>query len=309
MRYSLFVLYALASVPFFSACKDAKNKSETKSAQQDIIRGKLRVVVDESVLPIMSDQVTVFESSYTNSEIELVSLPEIKAINYLLKDSANTAVLTRKLSTQEEAYFLSRQITPRIYQFATDALVFIKNNAQPDTSLHLQSVKDLLSGKNSFEHGKLVLDNANGANLRLLKEHFKLDSVSSAGLAAVKTSEEVLRYISENPAAVGVVSLTWILQAGKKNAQYLDKIRTLSIQNEQDGKFYKANQTTIALNKYPLLHPLYFLNYQASQGLGVGFSAFVTGERGQRMILKAGILPQTIPGREIIIRNEESIIK
>jgi len=46
------------------------------------------------------------------------------------------------------------------------------------------------------------------------------------------------------------------------------------------------------------------LNYQPNLGLGIGFSAFLTGDRGQRIVLRSGLVPATMPGRELIIRDE-----
>jgi phosphate transport system substrate-binding protein len=46
------------------------------------------------------------------------------------------------------------------------------------------------------------------------------------------------------------------------------------------------------------------LNYQGYQGLGMGFASFIGGEIGQRIILKSGLVPVRIPGRNIKIRKE-----
>jgi phosphate transport system substrate-binding protein len=35
----------------------------------------------------------------------------------------------------------------------------------------------------------------------------------------------------------------------------------------------------------------------------MGFGSFLSGERGQRIILKSGLLPERTPGRKILIRN------
>ncbi len=36
-------------------------------------------------------------------------------------------------------------------------------------------------------------------------------------------------------------------------------------------------------------------------GIGMEFAAFIAGDRGQRIILKSGLLPFDVPGREINI--------
>ena len=39
-------------------------------------------------------------------------------------------------------------------------------------------------------------------------------------------------------------------------------------------------------------------------GLGSGFVSFVAGEKGQRIILKSGLIPATMPIRIIQVNNE-----
>lgn len=44
---------------------------------------------------------------------------------------------------------------------------------------------------------------------------------------------------------------------------------------------------------------------EAYTGLGAGFTAFVASERGQRIVLKFGLVPATMPVRLVEIINEE----
>lgn len=86
----------------------------------------------------------------------------------------------------------------------------------------------------------------------------------------------------------------------------MEKIRILSVLNDMGGeqKYVLPSQASLSLDEYPLKRTIYVLNYQPNMGLGIGLSAFLTGDRGQRILLKAGLLPATMPGREIIIRSE-----
>ena len=123
----------------------------------------------------------------------------------------------------------------------------------------------------------------------------------------MENGEEVLSYVAEHTDGIGIISYDQWLNA-KRSFQNKDKIRTLSVQNsltkEGDNKFYLPNQSTLAEGLYVLSRPVYILNYQPDMGLGVGFSAFLTGDRGQRIMLKADLVPATMPGREIIIRDK-----
>jgi phosphate transport system substrate-binding protein len=66
-------------------------------------------------------------------------------------------------------------------------------------------------------------------------------------------------------------------------------------------KYYKPSQSDIATGLYPLTRTLYVLNYEGRDGLGTGFANYVSAPDGQRIILKSGLLPVTIPPREIEI--------
>ncbi len=305
-KYSLILGMLCVCAGLMVSCK---NKAKNEKGSEDILTGKLPVLVDQTLLPIIQESADVFESSYPNSNLELIARPEIRAINALLADSAYVVVLTRKLTEVEDSYFKKRGIQPKIFQMATDAVVLINNRNNADTIMPQKSVKSLLQGNLAGQ--RLIFDNANSSTLRYLKDYFKLNKIDANAVSAMKDSEDVMKYVSENANAVGVIGYNWYLKAVEKNSNLLDKIRTLSIESVgKEGEkvhFYKPSQSTIADNLYPFTRPVYIMNYQPNMGLGLGFSAFLTGDRGQRIVLKAGLVPATMPGREIIIRDESYI--
>jgi phosphate transport system substrate-binding protein len=54
---------------------------------------------------------------------------------------------------------------------------------------------------------------------------------------------------------------------------------------------------------YPLTREIYVINTEPRVGLATGFAAFLASERGQRIILKSGILPNTQPYRIIEVKD------
>ncbi|MNG60307.1 PBP superfamily domain protein [compost metagenome] len=305
-KYSVILVMLSLCVGLLLSCKD---RAKNNKGSEDILTGKLPVLVDQTLLPIIKESADVFESSYPNSSLEIMARPEIKAVNALMSDSAYVIVLTRKLNSQEDDYFKKRGIQPKIFQMASDAVVLINNRNSTDTIMPQKNVKSLLEGNLSGQ--RLIFDNANSSTLRFLKDYFKIEKIDPKAVSAMRDSEDVMKYISENANAVGVIGYNWYLKAVEKNSQLLDKIRTLSIENVSAGAdkahFYKPSQSTIADGVYPFIRPVYIMNYQPNMGLGLGFSAFLTGDRGQRIVLKAGLVPVTMPGREIIIRDESYI--
>jgi phosphate transport system substrate-binding protein len=68
--------------------------------------------------------------------------------------------------------------------------------------------------------------------------------------------------------------------------------------------YYAPTQNNLAEGTYPLTRDLYLINCQGFSGLGMGFASFIAGDIGQRIVLKSGLLPVQMPGRNIIIRKE-----
>jgi phosphate transport system substrate-binding protein len=53
-----------------------------------------------------------------------------------------------------------------------------------------------------------------------------------------------------------------------------------------------------------LARVLYSINCQGYNGLGMGFSSFIAGEIGQRILFQSGLAPIREPSRNIRIRNQ-----
>ncbi len=304
-KYSFLRITVLSVVVFvvFMACKD---ESKGKDGKQTIIEGTAAVFVDETVFSIIEDEVLVFENQY-RAKINLVSQPESQVINSLLTGKANIVVLSRTLSTQEAKVFENKKITPRITKFAKDAIAFIANKAGNDTLIDLQEVINVMQGKPS-KIKALVFENPNSSTLRYMNELAGLKNGTKKNVYALQSHEEVLKYVSENKGAIGVVGLNLVVQPYPEWQKYTDNIEVMAVRNVKNkpnsNLYYKPNQSNIGAGLYPLTRDLYMLNYQGSAGLGMGFASFVAGEIGQRIILKSGLLPERIPTRTITVRKE-----
>lgn len=304
-KYSFLRITVLSVVVFvvFMACKD---ESKGKDGKQTIIEGTAAVFVDETVFSIIEDEVLVFENQY-RAKINLVSQPESQVINSLLTGKANIVVLSRTLSTQEAKVFENKKITPRITKFAKDAIAFIANKAGNDTLIDLQEVINVMQGKPS-KIKALVFENPNSSTLRYMNELAGLKNGTKKNVYALQSHEEVLKYVSENKGAIGVVGLNLVVQPYPEWQKYTDNIEVMAVRNVKNkpnsNLYYKPNQSNIGAGLYPLTRDLYMLNYQGAPGLGMGFASFVAGEIGQRIILKSGLLPERIPTRTITVRKE-----
>ncbi|WP_140938050.1 PstS family phosphate ABC transporter substrate-binding protein [Sphingobacterium lumbrici] len=298
-------IYLLVFFHFcWTGCGNNNNSQDgEKEDKEDVLKGSMQVGVDETVLPLFMENKEVFESSYYNATIVPQPAAEVHAINALLKGETNFAVLARKLTAEESRSFEQRAIKPYIYPIAYDGIVLLTNNASADTSFRVADVIALLKGS-KVKDVKLVFDNVNSSILRYFKDLGTIDKIASNYVEALTSSEEVLHEVANSVDKIGLISFNQYLYL-KSSFTEIDKIRILSVLNDSGGKhrYVKPSQASLSTDEYPLKREIFVLNYQPNFGLGIGFSAFLTGDRGQRIVLKSGLLPATMPGREIIIRD------
>lgn len=278
------------------SCKGDSDNKET------ILTGTTSILVDESILPIIEDQVAVFESQY-NATIKLLPQSEKESVQSFVNNKARTIILSRKLNTVEKTIFKNKKITPLETPFAIDAIALIKNKTSKDSIQDISEIVAFLKGNPTKIKG-LVFDNANSSTTRYFLELAGLKSMPDTGVFSFTTNEEVLQYVSKNEGMIGVVGVNWIFQPSPATKKILEKITVLSIKDKNTNGYVYPSQENIATRKYPLARVLYIINCQGFEGLGIGFASFISGEIGQRIILKSGLAPVREPSRNISIRNK-----
>ncbi|TDD76250.1 PstS family phosphate ABC transporter substrate-binding protein [Flavobacterium caseinilyticum] len=289
-------LLLLISVLLVFSCNEKKDDKE----EETILKGAISIYVDETLKPIIDDQVAVFESKY-DAKITLISKSESETINSLFNAKGGVAILSRNLTEEELNVFKQRKITPKITPFATDAIAFVSNKRNNDTLVALKDVVDFMQGKDVPSIKGLVFDNLNSSTLRYLNDLAGITAVRNKGIFSFKTNEEVIKHVSQNDGLIGVVGVNWLSQASPDMQKYVKDLNVLHVKGLTGDSYYLPSQNDIAEKKYPLARDLYIVNCQGFSGLGMGFASFVAGDIGQRIILKSGLLPIRIPGRKFII--------
>ncbi|WP_423147554.1 PstS family phosphate ABC transporter substrate-binding protein [Rubrolithibacter danxiaensis] len=281
-------------------------QNNTKTVQESYTSGSTTMIADESFEPIVDAQLYVFESIYPQAKINMLYKPEQELLNLFLNDSVRVAILSRKLNKQEEKVFTNLHIKIRVNRFAIDAISLVTHKSSPDSGVLVKDIKDLMQGKPS-RIKSLVFDNPNSSTVRYLMELSGIKLLPKKGVYALKSNPEVIKYVHNNPGTIGVIGFNWIEQPDEDLEQYVADLKVLGVKDterkEENDKFFKPNQDNLALGLYPLTRDLYIINCQGRPGLGWGFASFLASERGQRIVLKSGLLPDSIPSREIIIKK------
>ena len=297
-KTSLLVLISCLFVVVFSCDKKAKSQEE-----ETILKGKVTILVDETMLPVIEDQKQVFENQY-NASITLVGKSESEIVQLLSKNKQQLAILSRELTTNEAEIFKVKKIIPRITPLATDAIAFISHKNNKETRISLEEVIIFMQGKNQNDFKGLVFDNANSSTVRYIKELAKINVLPKEKIFSYKTNNEVIQFVAKNEGMIGVVGVNWLSQPSPAMQETVNEVQVLSVKSLKTETFVKPSQDNIASGLYPLTREIKMLNYQPFAGLGMGFASFVAGEIGQRIILKSGLVPVKIPNRNIKIRKE-----
>lgn len=285
----------------FAMCNQ---KSQNDSEKETILKGSLEITVDETVKPIVEDQIAVFEGTYYDAKISIKPKSEAELINDLLNQKTKVVITTRDLTQEEKDKFVKLKINPRVTPFATDAIAFISNKSNNDTLIALKTVIDFIKGIPNSKIKGLVFDNPNSSTVRYMKDLAKVNDIPANGVFSFKTNDDVIKFVSENDGMIGVVGVNWLSQPSPKMQNVVHSINVLSVKGLNSDKYYSPTQNDIAELKYPLARDLFIINCQGYTGLGMGFASFISGDIGQRIVLKSGLMPVRTPGRKLHIRNE-----
>lgn len=107
MKSSLFKILVFIGIvsAIIYACKE---KSKDGEQEETVIKGTATIYVDQTLQPIVEDQVAVFESQY-DAKLNLINKPESEIVNDLLSGKTKIAVLSRRLTEAEENYFKQKK--------------------------------------------------------------------------------------------------------------------------------------------------------------------------------------------------------
>lgn len=277
-------------------------------------RGNIKISVDESFQLLYDTQVYTFQALYPDAKISVNYKPEVDVLADLMNDSVRTVVLTRDLTKEEKEYLYANKFIARTTKVAHDALALIVNRANKDTSILDIQFADMFRGKlttwkqlNPKSDNKpinIVFDNNKSGNVRYFREKFGLTGNFPDNCFAVDNNEEVINYVKNNANAIGIISVNWISDTQDSvTEEFLKAVRIVEV-GTNTMNYCKPYQGYIAEGSYPFCRDVFMISRETFSGLGTGFVSFVAGDQGQRIILKSGLVPATMPVRLIEIKKD-----
>ncbi|HTD98406.1 MAG TPA: substrate-binding domain-containing protein [Mucilaginibacter sp.] len=304
-RFTLILLGCIL-LGVFETCKRG---APAKNSEPATISESEQFVSDESFAPILDEELYVFNSTKPGTKSTITYKSENDVVRLLLNDSARFAFLSRKLSDGEIKALKARNLPVRVTKFAMDAVALIVNEASADTTISVSEIKKMLRGETKTDNS-IVFDNPNSSLVRYLKDLAGTAQLEQKNIYALKSNKEVIEYVSKHPKAIGIIGFSWLNDPDTDYAEAAKNVKTVAVKDDNNkeapNQYFRPTQSTLYLKQYPLMRDLYMVNCISSKnGLGAGFEHFIVSDKGQRIVLRSGLLPFLIPGREIIIHSDK----
>jgi len=303
---------SLLSILQFSSCANGGSGGKELDTPS---KGEIKISVDANYEPIIDSELQVFHAQRPAAKIIPRYAPEADVVNDLLLDSARLIIASRLLTAAELDTFEKLKSPPKVVHLATDAIAFIVHPSSSDSTLTMSELRDVLNGKiNKWQQLNpkskqgvitLVFDNEKSSTVRYVMDSLCQGAALPANAFATKTNEETIKYVSENPNAIGIIGVNWISDTTDPKTQAFNrKIRAVALAKKIGMDYYKPYQAYIATGDYPVTRKMYSISREMRSGLGTGLSAYLAAEKGQRIILKSGLVPSTMPLRIVSISSD-----
>jgi phosphate transport system substrate-binding protein len=312
-RISLASLLAL-SLLVAASCRSYSEKQLNK---ETATRGTIKIAVDEAYQLLADSEIVTFEGLYKYAHITAISASEDSVLKLFMDDSVRLMITSRKLNSNEEAYLKEKLIVPRTTLIAWDGIAFLVNKNNPDSFIRHNVLKEIFTGtttkwreidpQSGLGDIRVVFDNQGSSNIRYIMKKFGITELPDYCYAAA-SNPAVIDYVETNPEALGIISVNWISDPDDSVTHaFLDRVKVIGVTSDvysEGDDFYTPHPAYIADKSYPFIREVYAISRESFTGLGRGFIQFVAGDQGQRIVLKSGMVPATMPVRIVQIRKE-----
>lgn len=278
------------------------------------------IAADECFEPFVKEQLAVFTGLNPEATIDPLFVGERDLFSLLMSDSVRLIVAARELTRSESDSIRRMNLTPRTQRLARDGIALIVNRANPDSMINAALFRRVLRGDitqwsqisrsaNSIPGDiKIVFDNPNSSTLRFVRDSIMRGEALSPNVRAVRSNPAVIDFVAKNPDALGIIGVNWISNPTDTTQLLFDEtIRVMSVGNGlgvSPETTFKPFPAFLNNGSYPFVRDVFIILTDSRGGLPSGFVKFAAGDAGQRIILRAGLVPGTRPNREIMISND-----
>ncbi|MEO6189728.1 MAG: substrate-binding domain-containing protein [Saprospiraceae bacterium] len=299
----------------FAGILSGFNCNKTPNKESSPTQGNIKIFCDEALKNIIEQEEDIFERNYPNAHISIEYISDAELFKHFLNDSSEIIIGSRKLNSKEIEFLdKNKNLHPREFPFAISAVALISASQSKDSLIKYEDLILAIKGSKDQKSKVYVVENSNSSIPNYLMSLAKVDILPS-NFYAQKDNIELIDYVSSHPGSVGILDWSRISDSDDPRAKaILSKVNLIKVQQIRDSipnLYYPPYQYNLQDNVYPFTRTLYFISRSGKNDLGLGFASFITGEIGQRILLKAGLLPlfQTDRWIEIKSGNDPKVIR
>jgi phosphate transport system substrate-binding protein len=297
-----YLFFFISTCLYLYSCSSGTKDTAEETIPNTPTSGKLTVFCEEGISLELNNLAYTFGKLYKNATIKAISVNEKEAVEGLYNDSCKVIALSRSLSESELKKFQQHNLFIQSVFIAKTATALVVSRDCADSVATLAKLKALLSGDSlAFSTlSQLVFDNENSGATRFLKDSLLNGKMFGKNCHAAKTTPELIELISKNKHALGVMDYAWLSDKDDNTTkEILKKVKIIPLARQQGDLAYFPDQSNIQTGDYPLCRSIYLIRRGEDFSLGAGFISFVAGQKGQIMMLKAGLAPGRQPERVI----------
>lgn len=290
----------------------------TQRQGSDIRSGTLKVLVTESHLPLVQRLAEEYHGAFPNSVIQTSGTTTRAAIVDMVNDSVQCIVVDRRLNAEERAAIESAELRVVETEVARDGIAVLVHRDNKMSTISMDLLAAILAGETSLWNAipasklrgpvEICLTGKNSGLYEMVVRHFFNIEKDVPVIAVAASQRGIVEYVARRPEAIGLVSYAMWRDTMDVSLERLKQRITMLAFAAKDTQgvltTVKLNQRNVFDQYYPLTYTLYVYTSEKKAGAGQGFSAFVGGDRGQRMFQEAGLVPRTLPYRTIQLTQE-----
>jgi phosphate transport system substrate-binding protein len=270
------------------------------------------IMAADPYLPVVQKQMDQYISLYHDVNIQAGSSSSREAIVNLLNDSVHCIIVDRKLNEEERQVAQQASIKVVENKIGEDGVAVIVNKRNTLPHFTAEDVKRILSrdlkswkeftGSDLTATIDLVLTGRNSGMYELLQKIIFSFKDPLEPTALVNNQEEVIKYVSMHPGSIGFVASSLVMNGDNRGKVRVVPVKVKSAEGKETD--YLPGQQEIYSSLYPFHYSLYLYNTETNASIGLGFSAMVLSNIGQKIIQNAGLVPASIPYRTIQLTAE-----
>ena len=176
------------------------------------------------------------------------------------------------------------------FKFCYDAIVLAVQKSDKRENISMREVKDMLNGVNRSY--KIFMPPFISSTYEYIKSAI-LGGKDPANVKLMDSEKAVLEQVKKTPNSMGLVALNVI--ADSSDYKFL---KVASDETSSGGpEYFEPHKGFLVNGSYPMSKLCFIFTNEIVTGVGGGFATFLTGNDGQRLVLKQNLGPATVPVR------------